>query len=96
MVVVCFVLNVSARADHSSRGVLPSVVCLSVCVESGNMNNEAAWARVGLLRQREENHVITSLYFIQRRYVALLIFSAPVMKHFFNPFLRLIKPPVTK
>jgi hypothetical protein len=28
--VMCFQVEVSASADHSSRGVLPSVVCLSV------------------------------------------------------------------
>ena len=28
MDVVCFVVKVPARADHSSRGVLQSVVCL--------------------------------------------------------------------
>jgi len=35
------------RADHSSRGVLPSAVCLSVC--SRNLGNEEAMAhwRVG-------------------------------------------------
>jgi hypothetical protein len=33
MCVVCCQVEVSRRADHSSRGVLPSVVCLSVIVK---------------------------------------------------------------
>ena len=40
------------RADPSSRGVLPTVVCH--CVWSRNLNNEAALARVGLLCQEKK------------------------------------------
>jgi hypothetical protein len=32
-IVVCCQVEVPAAADHSSRGVLPSVVCLSVIVK---------------------------------------------------------------
>ena len=37
------------RADHSSRGGLPTVVCY--CVWSRNLSNEAVLVHVGLLRQ---------------------------------------------
>ena len=43
------------RADPSSRGVLPTVLCH--CVWSRNLHNEAAWTRVGLLGQREKKKV---------------------------------------
>jgi hypothetical protein len=36
LLVVYCQAEVSARADHSSRGTLPSVVCLSVIVKPGN------------------------------------------------------------
>jgi hypothetical protein len=40
------------RADHSSRGVLPSVACC--CVWSRNLKNQEAMADVGSHRHREE------------------------------------------
>ena len=40
------------RADHSFRTALPSV-CISNCVHSINFTNEAAKARLGLLRHRK-------------------------------------------
>ena len=40
--------------DPSSRGVLPTVMCH--CVSSGNLKTEATVARVGLLRQRNNNN----------------------------------------
>jgi hypothetical protein len=52
VIVVCYKVEVSRRADHSSR-VLPSVECLSVC--SRNLVNEEALARVGQQRHRKEN-----------------------------------------
>ena len=45
----CCVLWGLRRAYHSSRGVLPTVVCH--CVWSRNLRNEAAVVRVGLLRR---------------------------------------------
>ena len=39
------------QADHSSRGVLPAVVCH--CVLSRNFKNEVALVRAGLLPQRK-------------------------------------------
>ena len=40
------------RADHSSRGVLPSVVCLSVSVLESTIRRRGR--QVWLLRQRKE------------------------------------------
>jgi hypothetical protein len=40
------------RADHSSRGVLPSVVCLSVIVKP--RRNEEALAHIGLSSHRKK------------------------------------------
>ena len=40
------------RADHSSRGVLPTVVCH--CVWSRSLKNEMRLARFGLLSHREK------------------------------------------
>ena len=45
---VCCQVDVSA----TGRGVLPTAVCH--CVSSRNLNEEAALARVGLLRQRKD------------------------------------------
>jgi hypothetical protein len=45
------------RADPSSRGVLPTVVCH--CVWSRNLEHEAVLARVGLLRQKQTHALIT-------------------------------------
>jgi hypothetical protein len=42
------------RADHPSRGVLPTVVCN--CVWSRNFKNESALARVGLLRKKKKTN----------------------------------------
>jgi hypothetical protein len=42
------------RADPSSRGVIPTVVCQ--CVWSRNLSDEAALACVGLLRQEKTTH----------------------------------------
>ena len=41
------------RADHSSRGVLPTVVRRCVC--SRNLVNEEALAHCGLSRQKQTN-----------------------------------------
>ena len=41
------------RADHSSRGILPTVV--RRCVWSRNLKNEEAMARVGPQRHRKQN-----------------------------------------
>jgi hypothetical protein len=49
-VVFCQV-EVSVRADHSSRGVLPTVVCLSVIMSPDNEEAMAHW-RGRLLGQR--------------------------------------------
>jgi len=40
------------RADHSSKGVLPTVV--RRCVGSRNLENEEALAHWGLLRQKKK------------------------------------------
>jgi len=42
------------RADHSSSGVLLTVV--RRCVLSRNLKNEEALAQWGLLRQKQTNH----------------------------------------
>jgi hypothetical protein len=52
--VLCVVRQRSLRrADHSSRGVLPTVMCLSVL--SRNLVNEEALAHWGLSRQKQTN-----------------------------------------
>ena len=48
--VVCCQVEVSATHDHSSRGVLPTV--MRRCVWSRNLKNEEAMARVGPQRYR--------------------------------------------
>ena len=56
---MCFLVEVFLRrADPSSRGILPTVMCH--CVRSRNLKNEAALARFGLLRQRRRTNHITS------------------------------------
>jgi hypothetical protein len=51
---VCFVRKRTLRrADHSSRGVLPTVVCR--CVWSRNLVNEEALAHWGLSLQKQTN-----------------------------------------
>ena len=52
----CFlwVLCIVRRADHSSRGVLPTV--MRRCVWSRNLKNEEAMAGVGPQRHRKENN----------------------------------------
>jgi len=55
LVSTCVVLGVVfilLCADHSSRGVLPTVMR---CVWSRNLKNEEVMARVGPQRQREKN-----------------------------------------
>jgi hypothetical protein len=49
---------VRRRANHSFKGALPTVFCVCVCVWSVNLTNEAALARVGLLRQRRKAFVM--------------------------------------
>jgi hypothetical protein len=50
----CCVLRYTSlsRADHSLRGTLPSVVCLSVIV---NLDKEEVLPHWGLLRHLEKN-----------------------------------------
>jgi len=43
------------RADHSSRGVLPTAV--SRCAWSGNLVNEEALAHWGLLLQNKQTYI---------------------------------------
>jgi len=47
------------RADHSSRGVLPTVMRHCVCAR--NLKNEGAMARVGPQRHRWEKKGMTSV-----------------------------------
>jgi hypothetical protein len=61
-VVCCLVMSLR-RADPSSRRVLPTVLCH--CLWSENFKNEAALARIGLLRHREKKLVFLN----QTRYV---------------------------
>jgi len=50
--VACVCVCVRARSDHSFREAV-ACVCVCVCVSnstlSGNLKNEVAWARAGLL-----------------------------------------------
>ena len=58
--VLCVVRYSSLRrADHSSRGVLPSVVCH--CVWCRNIKNETALARVGLLLQGKKKVIMLAI-----------------------------------
>ena len=56
------------RANRSSKGVLPTVMCHCVC--SRNLKNEAALARVGLLRQGNK----------QVQNFSFTIYNAPIPK----------------
>jgi hypothetical protein len=49
-------LAVWRRDDHSFRGVVCACVCVCVrvCVWYTNLNNEAAWARFGLLHHKKK------------------------------------------
>ena len=51
----CCVLSALRRADHSSRGVLPTVV--RRCVWSRNLKNEEAMTRVGSQRHKKKLYV---------------------------------------
>ena len=57
---VCCQVDVLRRADPSSREVIPSVACY--CVWFINLKNEAALARVGLLRHRRTRYTIRKMY----------------------------------
>jgi hypothetical protein len=48
------------------------LVCVSSCVRSRNLNNEAAWDRLGPLRHRKCtcSHAVTYIYHIQRHNAA--------------------------
>jgi hypothetical protein len=78
MFVCCECCVLSGRslrhADPSSRGVLPTVMCH--CVWSWNLNNEAALARVGLLRQRGKGRVVGRGVF-ERQALPFLFVSDP-------------------
>jgi hypothetical protein len=59
--VVCVVRYMSLRrADPSSRGVIPTVMCL--CVWSRNLKNETALVRVGLFCQTKKEIIFVEEY----------------------------------
>ena len=64
--IVCCQVEVLLRADHSSRGVLPTVV--RRCVWSRNLVNEEALAHWGLLRQKQQTCIVAK-------------FTAPYLQH---------------
>jgi len=55
--VVCRQVKVSGRADHSSSGVLPTV--MHRCVWSSNLVNKGALVHCGLLRQIKKTQLLT-------------------------------------
>jgi len=57
------------RADHSSRGVVPTVV--RHCVSSRNLKNEEAMTRVGSQRHSKKNCI--KLYYI-------ILYSDPALR----------------
>jgi hypothetical protein len=59
--VLCFIAQGSLpRADHSSRGILPSVVCRTEC-DLETSKKEATWARFGLLCHRKGKNISMSV-----------------------------------
>ena len=74
---VCCECCVLRRADHSSRGVLPTVA--RHCVWSRNLVNEEAMARVGLLRKIKkdiyEPAMVIIITKLMRSYACFLSFS---------------------
>jgi hypothetical protein len=66
------------RADHSSRGVLPTVVCQ--CVWSRRLKHEATLARVGQLHQRGVRRVHYQLWRSILYNILRLLVSSPLLR----------------
>ena len=83
--VVCVVRQRSLRrADPSFRGILPSVVCHYMW--SRNLKNEAALARVGLLRQRGKSVIVGRCVWRRNVYVFITyrLFSVIILYYACN------------
>jgi len=53
---ICLLWVLCVVTDHSSRGVLPTV--MRRCVWSRNLKNKEAMARVGPQRHRKQNKIL--------------------------------------
>jgi hypothetical protein len=64
-------INSLRRADHSSRGVLPTVV--RRCVWSRNIKNEKAMTRVGSQRKKKKNCYLHSFFSEKLNFSGMLV-----------------------